>query len=80
MPKVLLSSVTSSSELLEALNFPGGSGAKESTCSAGDQGRGDPPGEGNGDPLQDSCLGQPTGRGAWWITVQGVAESAKTRE
>ena len=30
------------------------------------------PGEGNGNPLQDSCLGNPMDRGAWWATVQGV--------
>ena len=30
------------------------------------------PGEGNGNPLQYSCLGNPLDREAWWITVQGV--------
>ena len=30
------------------------------------------PGEGNGNPLQYSCLGNPTIRGAWWVTVHGV--------
>ena len=34
-------------------------------------GREDPPGEGNGYPLQDSCLENPMGRGAWWATVVG---------
>ena len=29
------------------------------------------PGEGNGNPLQDSCLGNPMDRGAWWLTVHG---------
>ena len=33
------------------------------------------PGEGNGNPLQYSCLGNPTERGDWWATVHGVAES-----
>ena len=33
------------------------------------------PGEGNGSPLQYSCLGNPTGRGAWWATVHGVTKS-----
>ena len=33
------------------------------------------PGVGNGNPLQDSCLGNPTGRGGWWATVHGVAKS-----
>ena len=31
------------------------------------------PGEGNGKPLQDSCLGNPMDGGAWWATVHGVA-------
>ena len=32
-------------------------------------------GEGNGNPLQCSCLGNPMDRGAWWATVHGVAKS-----
>ena len=35
-------------------------------------GREDSPGEGNGNPLQYSCLGNPMDRGAWWATVHGV--------
>ena len=35
-------------------------------------GRKDPPGEGNGNPLQYSCLGNPTNREAWQATVRGV--------
>ena len=35
----------------------------------------DAPGEGNGNPLQDSCLENPTDRGAWWATVHGVTKS-----
>ena len=31
------------------------------------------PGEGNGNPIQYSCLGNPMDRGAWWATVHGVA-------
>ena len=31
------------------------------------------PGEGNGNPLQCSCLADPIDRGAWWATVRGVA-------
>ena len=38
-------------------------------------GSGRPPGGGNGNPLQYSCLGNPTDRGAWWATVQGVTKS-----
>ena len=33
------------------------------------------PGEGNGNPLQYSCLENPMDRGAWWVTVHGVAKS-----
>ena len=33
------------------------------------------PGEGNGNPLQDSCLESPMDRGAWWATVHGVTKS-----
>ena len=50
------------------LGFPGGSVGRESACSAGDSGSitgwEDPLGEGNGNPLQYSCLGNPTDRGA----------------
>ena len=34
------------------------------------------PGERNGNSLQYSCLGNPMDRGAWWATVNGVAERA----
>ena len=50
---------------------------KESACSAGDigliPGSGRSPGEGNGNPLLYSCLGNPMNRGAWWAIVHGVA-------
>ena len=52
---------------------------KESACNAGDPGSipgsGRSPGEGNGNPLQCSCLENPTDRGAWQATVHGVAKS-----
>ena len=58
--------------------FPGGSDGKESACNAGDLGSipvsGRSPGEGNGNPLQYSCLEKPTEGGAWWATVHGVTE------
>ena len=41
-------------------------------------GLGRSPGEGNGNPLQYSCLGNPMGRGAWQATVHSVAESDRT--
>ena len=37
-------------------------------------------GEGNGNPLQNSCLGIPTDCGAWWATVQGVAKMLDVTE
>ena len=59
--------------------FPGGSDGKESTCNAGDltpiPGSGRSPGEGNGYPLQYSCLRNHMIRGAWWATVHGVTKS-----
>ena len=49
---------------------------KESACIAGNMGSspglGRFPGEGNGKPLQYSCLGNPMDRGAWCATVHGV--------
>ena len=63
--------------------LPDGSDGKESSCNAGDLGSipelGRSPGEGNGNPLQYSCLQNPIDRGAWWATAQGVAELDTTR-
>ena len=57
--------------------FPGGSKVKASACNAGDLGLipelGRSPGEGNGSPLQYSCLENPMDGGAWWATVHGVS-------
>ena len=33
------------------------------------------PGEGNGNPIQNFCQGNPMDRGAWWAVVHGVGES-----
>ena len=58
---------------------PGGSDGKESACNAGDLGSapglGRSPGEGNGNPLQYSCLENPVDRGAWQGTVHRVTKS-----
>ena len=35
-------------------------------------------GEGNGNPLQYSCLGSPVDRGAWWATVHEVTKESDT--
>ena len=60
----------------------GGSDGKESAYRAGDirdmsliPGSGRSPGEGNGNPLQCSCLGNPMDRGAWQAMIQRAAES-----
>ena len=58
--------------------FHGGSGVKNLPANARDVGlipeEGRSPGEGNGNLLQYSCLGNPMDRGAWWTTVHGVAK------
>ena len=61
------------------MGFPGSSDGKESACNAVDQGSipglGGSPGEGNGYPLQYSCLEYPRDGGAWKAAVHGVAKS-----
>ena len=59
--------------------FPGGSEVKASACNAEDLGlipeSERSPGEGNGNPLQYSCLENPMDGGAWWATFHWVAKS-----
>ena len=62
-------------------DFPGGTAVKNplaNTGEAGDSGLipvlGRPPGVGNGNPFQYSCLENSMDRGAWWATLHGVAE------
>ena len=59
--------------------FPGGSAGKESACNAGDlgliPGSGRSLGEGNGYPLQYSCLENSMDRGAWWATVHRIVKT-----
>ena len=59
-------------------DFPDGSDGKESAHNAGDPslipGSERSPGEGNGNPLQYSCLENSMDRGAWWATVHETAE------
>ena len=61
------------------MGFPGGSNGKESSRNVGDlssvPGLGRSPGEGNGNPLQYSCLENSMDRGACWATVHGIIES-----
>ena len=62
-----------------SMSFPCGSDGKESACNAGDLGSiprlGRSLGEGNGNPLQYSCLENPMDGGAWKTTVHGVSKS-----
>ena len=64
-------------------DFPGGSEGKVSAYNVGDLGSipglGRSPGEGNGNPLQYSCLGNPMDGGTWWATLHGVAKSLAFR-
>ena len=69
-------------EGMSSLVFPAGSGGKKFTCNSGDclqvdlgsiPGSGRSPGEGTGNLLQCSCLGNSMHKGAWWATVHGVA-------
>ena len=62
--------------------FPGGSVVKNPPVNAGNTGgvglipeSGRSPGEEHGNPLQYSCLGNPTDRGAWWATVNGFTKT-----
>ena len=64
---------------LSYLNNEGGSDGKKSACKVGDlgltPGSGRSPGEGNGNPLQYSCVENSIYRGAWRAIVHGVAKS-----
>ena len=59
--------------------FPGSSDSKRICLQRRTQGLipglGRGPGEGNDCPLQDSCLGNPMNRGAWWAAVRGVTKT-----
>ena len=62
-----------------SVGFSGGSVVKDLSANAGDAGlipgTGISLGEGNGNPLQYSCLGNPMDRGTWYVTVHGVTKS-----
>ena len=62
------------------MGFPGGLMVKNLPAYAGDAGSslgsGRSPGEGNCNPLEYSCLGNPMDRGTWWATVHGVTEES----
>ena len=64
------------------LSFIGWHDDKESACNSGDTGSipglERSPGEGNGNPLQYSCLGNAMDRGTWQATVHGVIKESDT--
>ena len=67
-------------QIINRLDFPGGSVVKNLPANTGDTGSipglRRSPGEGNGNPLQYSCLGNFMVRGAWRATVHGVAKES----
>ena len=80
MSKAISSSKNRSNQALYIpLDFPGGSDGKASVYNVRDLGSipglGRFPGEGNGNPLQYSCLENSMDGEAWWATVHGVAKS-----
>ena len=64
----------------EYRGLPSWLSGKESICQSGDTGvipgTGRASGEEHGNPLQDSCLGNPMSRETWWATVQGVTKES----
>ena len=66
------------------VDFTGGSDGKESTCNAGYSGLipglGRSPAEGNGYPLQYSCLENSMDRGDWWATLHGGCKESDMTE
>ena len=67
------------------MGFSGGTVIKNLSASAGDAGdtgsttgSGRSPGVGNGNSLQNSCLGSPMARGTWLAPVPGITESDKS--
>ena len=63
------------------MGFPGGSMVKNPPASTGDLGStpglGRSPAEGNGNPLQYSCPGNPMDRGVWWAIVIGLQSQTR---
>ena len=68
--------------IVSDLGFPGASMVENPPANAGDAGSisgwGRCPGEGNGNPLQYSCLENPMDRGAWRAAAHGVTKESNT--
>ena len=66
------------------MGFPSGSDGKDSACNAGDPnsipGLGGSPVEGNGNPLQYSCLENSMDRGDWWAIIHGGRKESDMTE
>ena len=66
---------------MHRMGFPGGSDGKASARNVGDPGLipglERSPGEGNGNPVQHSCLENSVSRGDWWVTVHGIHTGLK---
>ena len=82
MAKLDLHPLTGCVSVIPTGDFPGGSSGKEPACQHRryESRRFNPwvgrsPREGDGNPLQYSCLENPIDRGTWWATVHGVPES-----
>ena len=67
---------------IPSMGFPGGSVVKDPPANAGDTGdlgsipgSGKSSGKGNGNPLQYSCLENPTDRGPWQATIHSIAKT-----
>ena len=80
---VLVSAVQQNELVIHIFELPLWLSGKESACkyrqNAGSvPGLGRSRGEGNGNPLQYSCLGNSMDRGAWWVTVHGAAKELGT--
>ena len=76
--------VNNRKQIDKAFQLPGSSDNKASAYSVEDlgliPGLGRSAGEGNGNPLQYSCLENSMDRGAWWATVHGVAKESDMTE
>ena len=69
------------------MGFSGGAVVRNPPANVGEEGdaglipeSGRSPGEGNGNPLQYSCLGNPMDRGAWWATLHRDYKESVTTE